>query len=119
MTFEPKPVVSASEVLGEQRERAPVDADRVARGVELILSGIGEDPARPGLVETPRRVAESFSDLVAGYGVDPVSVLEPLTDERGTGLIMLRSIPIASLCEHHLLLFTGTAAVPYLPSQAG
>ena len=48
----------------------------------MILSGIGEDPARPGLVETPRRVAESFSDLVAGYGVDPVSVLEPLADDN-------------------------------------
>src|SRR5207237_10499072 len=105
MTFEPKPVVSASEVLGEQRERAAVDAGQIARGVELILSAIGEDPARPGLVETPRRVAESFSDLVAGYGVDPVSVLDPLADERGTGLIMMRSIPIALLCEHHLFPF--------------
>jgi GTP cyclohydrolase I len=119
MTFEPKLIVSASEVLGEHRERALVDAERIERGVELILSGIGEDASRPGLVQTPRRVAESFSDLVAGYGIDPISVLEPLADERGTGLIMMRAIPIASLCEHHLLPFTGTAAVAYLPGADG
>ena len=119
MTFEPKLVVSAADVLGEHRERAPVDPAAIARGVDLILRGIGEDPTRPGLVETPRRVAESLSDLVAGYGVDPVSVLEPLADERGTGLIMMRAIPIASLCEHHLLPFTGTAAVAYLPAEDG
>jgi len=119
MTFEPKLVVSASEILGEHRDRAPVDPEQIARGVELILRGIGEDPERPGLAETPRRVAESMSDLVAGYAIDPVSVLEPLADERGTGLIMMRAIPIASLCEHHLLPFTGTAAVAYLPNEAG
>jgi GTP cyclohydrolase IA len=119
MTFEPKLVVSASEIPGENRDRAPVDPDAITRGVELILRGIGEDPERPGLVETPRRVAESMADLVAGYAIDPASVLEPLPDERGTGLIMMRAIPIASLCEHHLLPFTGTAAVAYLPNEDG
>ncbi|MGZ4105206.1 MAG: GTP cyclohydrolase I FolE [Actinomycetota bacterium] len=119
MTFEPKLVVSAAEALGEERERAPVDREQVARGVAMILKGIGEDPTRPGLLETPRRVAESLADLVAGYGIDPASVLEPLADERGNGLIMVRAIQIASLCEHHLLPFTGTAAVAYLPGADG
>jgi GTP cyclohydrolase I len=119
MAFEPKLVVSASEVPPRPDERARVDREQIARGVELILSGMGEDPARAGLVETPNRVAESLSDLVAGYGIDPVSVLEPLTGERGNGLIMMRAIPIASLCEHHLLPFTGTAAVAYLPGSHG
>jgi GTP cyclohydrolase I len=119
MTFEPKLIVSASEALGEETDRASVDRESIARGVELILSGIGEDPQRPGLIDTPRRVAESMADLVAGYGIDPASVLEPLPDERGSGLIMMRAIPIASLCEHHLLPFTGTAAVAYLPGQGG
>src|SRR6266508_6189760 len=119
MPFEPKLIMTASEALGEARDRASVDHDAIARGVELILSGIGEDPQRPGLVETPRRVAESMADLVAGYGIDPVTVLEPLPDERGAGLIMMRAIQIASLCEHHLLPFTGTAAVAYLPGDAG
>jgi GTP cyclohydrolase I len=119
MPFEPKLVVSAFEALGEERDRAQVDRDAIARGVELILEGIGEDQSRPGLVETPRRVAESMADLVAGYGIDPVSVLEPLADERGSGLIMMRAIPIASVCEHHLLPFQGTAAVAYLPGESG
>jgi GTP cyclohydrolase I len=60
-----------------------------------------------------------MADLVAGYGIDPVAVLEPLPNERGSGLIMVRAIPIASLCEHHLLPFTGTAAVAYLPGEKG
>src|ERR1051325_821056 len=99
MTFEPKLIVSAAEALGEERDRAAVDRDAIARGVELILGGIGEDPERPGLVETPNRGADARADLVAGYGIDPVSVLEPLPNERGSGLIMMRAIPIASLCE--------------------
>ena len=116
MRFEPKVIVSAP-LPGELS--AAVDADSIARGVRLLLEGIGEDPARAGLLETPRRVAESFADLFAGYGIDPVSVLEPLLDERGEGLIMVRAIPIVSFCEHHLLPFTGTAAVAYLPGVDG
>jgi GTP cyclohydrolase I len=91
----------------------------IARGVEAILRGIGEDPARPGLRETPWRVAESYAELFSGYGVDPASVLELLPDERGEGLIMVRAIPLLSFCEHHLLPFTGTAAVAYLPGEDG
>lgn len=119
MRFEPRVVVSAVDAVQAVPAGARVDGEAVARGVEEILRGIGEDPGRPGLRETPRRVAESFAELFAGYGVDPVGVLEPLPDERGEGLIMVRAIPLLSFCEHHLLPFTGTAAVAYLPGEDG
>lgn len=96
-----------------------VDAARVERAVADLLAAIGEDPARAGLTRTPARVAEAYSFLFSGIGVDPVSVLEPLPDDRETGLILVRDIDVTSVCEHHLLPFTGTAAVAYLPNDDG
>ena len=114
MTFEPKVVVDAASA--EPSEPRAVDRVAIERAVSSILTAIGEDVTRIGLKETPRRVAESYAELFSGYGVDPVSVLEPLPGERGDGLIMVRAIDVVSFCEHHLLPFTGTAAVAYLPS---
>src|SRR2546422_1992845 len=117
MSFEPKIVVSAAGL--PPLEHAPVDADAIARAVREILVAIGEDPSRQGLRDTPRRVADSYTELFSGYGVDPVSVLQPLQGERGKGLIMVRAIDVVSICEHHLLPFSGTAAVAYLPGEDG
>ena len=119
MTFEPRLIVSAAEAVPEPVARAPLDHDRIERAVRELLAGIGDAPDRPGLVETPRRVAETFGDLLSGYSTDPVSVLEPLPDERAGGLIMVRAIPVASICEHHLLPFVGEAAVAYVPGEDG
>jgi GTP cyclohydrolase I len=121
MTFNPRVVVSASEALAEEPDRATstVDRPRVEAAVAEVLAAIGDDPTREGLVETPRRVAEAYADLFAGIALDPVSVLEPLPDERGNGLILVRDIRFASICEHHLLPFTGTAAVGYVPGPDG
>jgi GTP cyclohydrolase I len=99
--------------------RAPVDTARIERAVRELLGGIGEDHDRPGLVQTPRRVAESYGELFSGYASDPVAVLEPLPGERGQGLIMMREIAMTSICEHHLLPFSGTAALAYLPGTDG
>lgn len=96
-----------------------VDRDRIARGIRLVLEGIGEDPDRIGLRDTPARVAESFAYLFSGLGVDPASVLEPLPGEHGSGLILVREIPLSGICEHHLLPFVGHAAVAYLPGVDG
>ena len=121
MSWNPRVVVSASDALAEEPDRATstVDRARVEAAVSEILAAIGDDPAREGLVETPRRVAEAYADLFAGIAIDPVSVLEPLPDERGTGLILVRDIRFASICEHHLLPFTGSAAVGYVPGADG
>jgi len=118
MPFEPK-VVASADVVREEPAHARVDTGAIARAVGDILRAIGEDPTRTGLVDTPRRVAESYGELFGGYAVDPVSVLEALPGERGEGLIMVRDIALTSICEHHLLPFTGTAAVAYLPGADG
>lgn len=114
-------VVDASEVLSEEPDRSAstVDQPRVEAAVRELLLAIGEDPAREGLVDTPRRVGEAYADLFAGLSIDPVAVLEPLTDERGTGLILVREIRFASICQHHLLPFLGRASVGYMPGPDG
>lgn len=121
MSWNPKLVVSASEALAEEpdRARSAVDRAKVEQAVRLLLEAIGEDLDRQGLRETPARVAEAYADLFAGMAIDPVSVVEPLVGERGAGLILVRDIPFASICQHHLLPFVGKAAVGYLPGADG
>jgi GTP cyclohydrolase I len=121
MTFQPRVVVSASDALGEEPDRvgSTVDRPRVEAAVRELLGAIGEDPTREGLLETPRRVAEAYADLFAGMSIDQASVLDPLPDERGHGLILVRDIRFASICEHHLLPFYGSAAVGYVPGADG
>ena len=101
---------------------APIDTGRVEAAVAEILAAIGEDPSRPGLATTPARVAESYADFFSGLGVDPVSHLSDATDlvlapdELGE-LVLLRDIDFRSMCEHHLLPFTGVAHVAYIPAR--
>lgn len=120
-TWNPRVVVDASEALAEEPDRASskVDRARVEAAVHELLIAVGDDPSREGLVETPRRVAEAYADLFAGMPIDATSVVEPLPDERGTGLILVRDIQFTSICEHHLLPFTGRAAVGYVPGADG
>ena len=119
--WNPRVVVDASEALSEEPDRATssVDRPRVEAAVRELLAAIGDDPTREGVLETPRRVAEAYADLFAGLSIDAVAVVEPLPDERGTGLILVRDIQFASICEHHLLPFTGRAAVGYVPGADG
>ena len=119
MTFEPAVVASAASLPADDRGRARTDRVKIEAAVAMLLEAIGEDRARTGLSETPRRVAESFEELFSGYDVDPVALLEPLPGERESGLIMVRAIDVVGMCEHHLLPFTGTAAVAYLPGADG
>ncbi|HEY1456715.1 MAG TPA: GTP cyclohydrolase I FolE [Candidatus Dormibacteraeota bacterium] len=82
-----------------------------------ILAAVGEDLEREGLVDTPRRVAESFADLTDGYGVDPHAVVRnALYEHEGDDLVLLRDIPFYSLCEHHLLPFFGRVHIGYVPA---
>lgn len=99
-----------------------VDSGSIQRSIRDILVAVGEDPERPGLAQTPERVAELYQDLFSGVGVDPVSVLKSARDvasephERGE-LIAMRDIAFSSLCEHHLLPFEGHASVVYQPGE--
>ncbi len=93
-----------------------VDRGQIARAVHEILIAIGEDPKREGLLETPKRVAEAYAHLFAGLSEEPTRHLEGGFAEEARDLILVRDLPVASLCEHHLLPFTGKAHVGYVPN---
>lgn len=85
--------------------------------VASLLRGLGEDPERSGLVETPRRVAESLRFLTEGYDHDARSAVgESLFEQQYDEMVLLKDTPFYSLCEHHLLPFFGTAHVAYMPN---
>ncbi|WP_142138945.1 GTP cyclohydrolase I [Acidovorax sp. SLBN-42] len=102
---------------------AEVDTARIERAVHEILLAIGEDPTRPGLVNTPQRVAAAYAEFFDGLHVDPLTHLAdavPLgsTDQgvpATSDAVVLRDLAFRSVCEHHLLPFVGTAHVAYLP----
>ena len=93
-----------------------IDERRIARAVREILLAIGEDPEREGLLETPERVAEAYTQLFSGLAKDPARHLEGGFAEEARDLILIRDLPVASLCEHHLLPFTGKAHLGYIPN---
>jgi GTP cyclohydrolase I len=105
----------------EERSAGASDMDlqKIEEGVRLILEGIGEDPGREGLKETPRRVAEMYREVFAGLHQDPEAVVDAVFDVGHDEMIMVRDIDVESLCEHHLLPFAGKAHVAYVPGEDG
>ncbi len=101
----------------ERTKPADVDLDRLERGVRLILEGIGEDPDREGLRETPRRVAEMYAELTAGMREDPSQHVVPLSGNKHDEMVIVKDISIASLCEHHLAPFVGKCHIAYIPKD--
>ncbi len=94
-----------------------MDLDKIAEGVRLILEGIGEDLARPGIADTPRRVAEMYAEVCSGMHEDPRSELKVITSETHDEIVMVKDIPLFSLCEHHLAPFVGSAHIAYIPKD--
>src|SRR5256886_16936666 len=94
-----------------------VDLDRIASGVRLILEGIGEDPNREGLLDTPKRVAEMYAELTAGMREDAAQHIVPLSGNKHDEMVIVKDISIASLCEHHLAPFVGKCHVAYIPTN--
>lgn len=94
---------------------ATPDLERIAHGVRLMLEGIGEDPNREGLRETPRRVAEMYAELTAGMREDPSEHVVPLSGNKHDEMVIVKDIAIASLCEHHLAPFVGKCHIAYIP----
>ena len=92
-----------------------VDLPRIERAVREILLAIGEDPQREGLLKTPSRVARSYRELMEGLRIEPRDFLKTVFHEPYDEIVLLRDIDFNSLCEHHLLPFTGKAHVAYLP----
>jgi GTP cyclohydrolase IA len=96
-----------------------VDLARVEKAVRELLIAIGEDPERSGLVRTPERVARAYAEMFAGLFVDPDEVLQTTFDENHDELVLVKDIPLYSICEHHLVPWHGTAAVGYIPGGDG
>ena len=96
-----------------------VDTERVTRAVTEILLAIGEDPDRDGLLDTPRRVAAMYEELFSGLADDPSRHLTVTFAADHDEMVMVRDIPFASLCEHHMVPFIGRAHVAYIPGTDG
>ncbi|HNS05264.1 MAG TPA: GTP cyclohydrolase I FolE [Candidatus Saccharicenans sp.] len=94
-----------------------MDQKKIEEAVYLLLEGIGEDPDRPGLRGTPGRVARMLDDILGGLKIDPAEDLEVFQDERHDEMVLIRNIPLYSVCEHHLLPFAGVAHVAYIPKE--
>ncbi|BBY33231.1 GTP cyclohydrolase 1 [Mycolicibacter minnesotensis] len=95
------------------------DQARAEAAVRELLLAVGEDPDRPGLVDTPGRVARAYKEIFAGLYTDPDTVLETTFDEQHEELVIVREIPMYSTCEHHLVSFHGVAHVGYIPGYDG
>ncbi len=92
-----------------------IDRARIERAVREILIGIGEDPDRDGLRDTPRRVAEMYEEIFGQGGQDPAEVLTTTFEGDHREVVLVKDIPFYSMCEHHLLPFFGKAHVGYVP----
>ena len=99
--------------------KGTVDTARVARAVSEILAAIGEDPERDGLVSTPERVAAMYEKLFSGIADDPSRHLTVTFAAEHDEMVMVREIPFASVCEHHMVPFIGRAHVAYIPNDDG
>jgi GTP cyclohydrolase I len=96
-----------------------MDRAKIENGVRLILEGIGEDPSREGLLDTPKRVAEMYEEIFAGMAQDPAEHFCVTFNEDHQEMVLVRDIPLYSVCEHHLLPFLGKAHVAYIPGKNG
>jgi GTP cyclohydrolase I len=96
----------------------PVDREQIESDTASILEAVGEDPTREGLRRTPERVAKAYEELLAGYRVDPLKLINnAIFDVEYDEMVIVRDIDYASLCEHHMLPFIGKAHVAYLPDK--
>ena len=98
-------------------EERSIDGPRIERAVREILLAIVEDPGREGLITTPERVAEAYANLFSGLYEDPAHYLEVSFAADSHDVVLLRDLPLASMCEHHLLPFVGKAHVAYVPEE--
>ena len=106
---------------GDAPDREPrgFDAPRVEAAVRELLIGVGEDPDREGLRDTPARGARAYAEIFAGLGQDASDLLSTTFDLAHDELVLVRDIEVWSVCEHHLLPFTGVAHVGYIPARDG
>jgi GTP cyclohydrolase I len=109
---------TSSETVKRASSDAPTVGDMavIEEAVRTILKAVGEDPDRPGLLDTPRRVARMYREMFSGLGVDPRRHLRVTFPEQYDEIVLVRDITFTSMCEHHLLPFSGVAHVAYIPN---
>lgn len=94
-----------------------MDKKKIEKAVRDILEAIGEDPKKKDLLDTPRRVAEMYEEIFSGINQDPKGQLEVILDQKHNEIVLLKGIPLYSVCEHHLLPFIGRAHIAYIPKN--
>jgi len=94
-----------------------MDKKKIERAVRDILEAIGENPKKKDLLDTPRRVAEMYEEIFSGIRQNPEEELEVILDQKHHEIILLKGIPLYSVCEHHLLPFLGVAHIAYIPKK--
>ena len=94
-----------------------MDKERIENAVREILLAVGEDPDRPGLLETPKRVANMYEEIFAGLTEDPKQHIKLFDEVSNDEMVIVKDIPFYSMCEHHLLPFFGMAHIGYIPSD--
>ena len=109
--------------MGQSENVSPLarrfDRERIVRAVREILDAIGEDAGRQGLERTPERVADMYAEIFAGIPRDASEEMDVVFDAEHDEMIMIRDIPLFSVCEHHLVPFMGQAHVAYIPNKQG
>jgi len=113
------PLSQGAALVGDGAGAGTVDLPRIAAAVREILAGVGEDPDREGLRETPARVARMYAEIFSGLREDPGRHLAVTFEADHDELVLVRDIPLYSVCEHHLLPWTGKAHVAYIPGDSG
>ncbi len=96
-----------------------MDKQKIIDGVKMLLEGIGENLEREGLLKTPERVAKMYEEILSGMEEDPIAVVRTMFAENHDEMIVVKDIPLYSVCEHHLMPFLGKAHVAYIPGDDG
>jgi GTP cyclohydrolase I len=111
--------VTVNRISGQTSPPGEFDQERAEAAVRELLIAIGEDPDREGLLDTPARVARAYAELTAGLRMEAKDVLTTTFDIGHDEMVLVRDIELWSMCEHHLVPFTGVAHVGYIPAESG
>lgn len=96
-----------------------MDRAKIEQAIRMIIQGVGDDPDREGVVDTPRRVADMYEEIFEGIEADPVEMVTVVKGADHDEMIMVKDIPLYSVCEHHVLPWVGKAHVAYIPNEDG
>jgi GTP cyclohydrolase I len=94
-----------------------MDKKKIEKAIRDILEAIGEDPKKKDLLDTPKRVSQMYEEIFSGINQDPEEELEVVLEQKHNEIILLKGIPLYSICEHHLLPFIGKAHIAYIPKN--